>query len=329
MEVPEPDEGATQAGKTSDQKAEPPSLASPQLRELRNEMGIVQIRIASLHDEAEVGAVPRKSRGYCHCSRRVSSSEQGGNKMIIHFLGTGAAEGIPSFGCTCQRCQIARTQEGYNARKRASLLVEADSYWILLDTPPEIGLQLNQAGVFDLAAILLSHEHYDHIGGLTDFEYSNQVLPVFVGNDVLPQLRLPPRLQERALLSGFHAHTWLHFGKLRIMPFKVVHHVPCYGFVFEHEDSRIVHFTDSSPELGILHRQLAEQADMVIFHTPTFERHPHHTSVKEVISLVQEWALHRTVLTHINHNNLSHEELNEQVAPLEITVAYDGLALQI
>ena len=249
--------------------------------------------------------------------------------MNIHFLGTGAAEGIPSFGCACPRCHVARKEGGHNVRKRASVLVEAAGQRLLLDTPPEIGTLLNRAEVFDLSAIFLSHEHFDHIGGLIEFEYWNRVLPIFAGYDVLPELRLTPRLEERALLAGFYPHTRLHFGNLRVMPFKVIHHVPCYGFVFEAAGARIVHFSDSASELSNLHRHLAEEAAVVIFHTPTFEVHPHHLSVQNVISLVQDCSFQRAVITHINHDNFSHAELVEKVAPYGITVAYDGLILEV
>ena len=249
--------------------------------------------------------------------------------MNIQFLGTGAAEGIPSLGCTCQRCQVARKQGGPNVRRRASLLIEAAGHRILLDTPPEISALLNQAEVFDLSAILLSHEHFDHIGGLVEFEYWNRVLPIFAGYDVLPKLRLTPRLEERALLSGFCSHTWLHFGDLTVMPFKVTHHVPCYGFAFEEAGTRVLHFSDSGPELSDLHRRLLEGANMTIFHTPTFEPYRSHISVQEVISLVQDYPTQRMVITHINHSNLLHEELVEKTAPHGITVAYDGLTLEV
>ncbi len=249
--------------------------------------------------------------------------------MKIQFLGTGAAEGIPSFGCTCQRCQVARKEGGPNVRQRASVLVEAAGHCILLDTPPEISTLLDRAEIFDLSAVFLSHEHFDHIGGLIEFEYWNRVLPIFAGHDVLPKLRLTPRLEERALLSGFDPQTRLYFGDLTVMPFKVIHHVPCYGFAFEEAGARIVHFSDSAPELSNLHRHLAEEADVVIFHTPTFEAHLHHLSVQNVISLVQDWSLQRVVITHINHDNLLHEELVEKTTPHGITVAYDGLTLEV
>ena len=249
--------------------------------------------------------------------------------MKITFLGTGAAEGIPCFGCTCPRCQAARRGEGHNARRRASVLIEAAGYRMLLDTPPEISAQLDQAGIFDLSAIFLSHEHFDHIGGLVEFEYWNRVLAIFAGYDVLAKLRLTPRLRAKALLSSFASHTKLHFGGLTVMPFKVIHHVPCYGFVFEEGDTRLVHFTDSGPDFSDLHRRLMEEADVVIFHTPTFEPHRSHVSVQRVISLVQELSLRRAVITHINHNNFLHEELVERVAPYGITVAYDGLTMEV
>ncbi len=249
--------------------------------------------------------------------------------MNIRFLGTGAAEGIPSFGCTCRQCKLARKEGGLNVRKRASLLVEVNSRRILLDTPPEISLLLNQAEVFNLTAIFLSHEHYDHIGGLIEFEFWNQVLPIFAGFDTLPHLRLTPRLESRALLSGFSTQSFLHFADLRIMPFKVSPHVPCYGFSFEANRKRVVHFTDSSSELSDLHRHIAKEADLVIFHTPTFETNRNHLSVQNVISLVKDSSLKRVIITHINHNNFSHTELEEKVAPWAITVAHDGLSLEV
>ena len=249
--------------------------------------------------------------------------------MKIRFLGTGAAEGIPSFGCTCQRCQIARKEGGPNARHRASLLIEAAGHRILLDTPPEIGALLNRADVFDLSAAFLSHEHFDHIGGLVEFEYWNRVLPIFAGYDVLPKLQLTPRLESQALLSGFHSHTRLYFGDLTVMPFKVIHHVPCYGFAFEEGGARVLHFSDSGPELSNLHYHLLEGAAMAIFHTPTLEPYRSHISIQDVISLVKDCSLQQVVITHINHNNLLHEELVERVAPHGITVAYDGLTLEV
>jgi phosphoribosyl 1,2-cyclic phosphodiesterase len=113
------------------------------------------------------------------------------------------------------------------------------------------------------------------------------------------------------------------------MPFKVIHHVPCYGFVFEEAGARVLHFNDSGPELSGIHHHLMEGVDVAIFHTPTFEPYRSHISVQEIMSLVQDYSIQRVIITHINHNNFLHEELVEKVAPQGITVAYDGLTLEV
>jgi len=95
------------------------------------------------------------------------------------------------------------------------------------------------------------------------------------------------------------------------------------------EGTRVLHFSDSGPELSDLRHHLLEGADVAIFHTPTFEAYHSHISVQEVISLAQDYSIRQVVITHINHNNLLHEELVEKTAPYGITVAYDGLTLEV
>ena len=89
---------------------------------------------------------------------------------------------------------------------------------------------------------------------------------------------------------------------------------------------------DSAPFIPLMRvqaEQAIQDADVVIFHTPTYEAHRHHISVENVIALVKDWSLKQAVITHINHHNLSHEELEEKLAPEGIIVAYDGLVLEI
>ena len=249
--------------------------------------------------------------------------------MRLRFLGTGAAEGIPCFGCTCPRCQAAR-QGGKNRRRRNAILVEAEDYKLLIDTPPEISNMLQDVEFNDLTAILLSHEHYDHVGGITEFEYwCDRVLHVFAGYDVLPKIQFTPRLATRVLPATFTSHTVLTFGPLQVMPFKVLHHVPCYGFVLRENDRQVVYFSDGDDQMSQFHLRLLEQADVAIFHTPTFDAEEHHISVRELVALLQAHTPGQAVITHINHHNRLHEELEAYLAPYNVVVAYDGMVLEV
>lgn len=250
--------------------------------------------------------------------------------MKLSFLGTGAAEGIPCFGCECPRCEAARNGSEKDRRQRTALLVTGTESKLLIDTPPEISRMLDQGHFSDISAILLSHEHYDHVGGLTEFEYwCNRVLHVFAGYDVLPQIHLTPRLSTMVLPSEFHSHSLLSFGALRVTPFKVMHHVPCYGFFFQEGDKRVVYYSDSSGMLSEFHLRLLAEADVAIFHTPAFEYTEHHISVQELVDLLQRRPTRQPVITHINHHNRRHDELVEILRPHNVLVAYDGLELEV
>lgn len=249
--------------------------------------------------------------------------------MKVTFLGTGAAEGVPKFGCDCHHCRMAREKGGRNVRQRTSLLIEAGEHHILVDTPPEISIQLNKSNVFELSAILLTHEHFDHIGGLVEFEYWHRPIHIFAGAEVLAQLRLTPRLQNKAFVSPVLANVKLSFGMLEVLPFRVAHHVPCYGFLFIEGNKQVAYLSDSGPELSPLLSSMLTQVDLAIFNTPTFEEPDNHISVQGVIELIQQGAVRKVAITHINHRNYTYDELKEKVAPYGIIVSYDGMELEL
>ena len=84
-------------------------------------------------------------------------------KAKLTFLGTGTSQGVPMIGCQCEVC---RSEDSRDKRLRASVLVEYEGLRILVDAGPDFRQQLLRAGVSHVDAILLTHNHKDHTGGL-------------------------------------------------------------------------------------------------------------------------------------------------------------------
>ena len=93
-------------------------------------------------------------------------------KAKLTFLGTGTSQGIPIIGCRCNVCVSADPKD---KRFRSSALVEYGGLKILIDAGPDFRSQMINAGIQHLDAILLTHNHMDHTGGLDDVRAFNYI----------------------------------------------------------------------------------------------------------------------------------------------------------
>ena len=93
-------------------------------------------------------------------------------KAKLTFLGTGTSQGIPIIGCGCDRC---RSVDPRDKRFRSSVFVEYGGLRILVDAGPDFRIQMLRAGIGSLDAILLTHNHKDHTGGLDDVRSLNYI----------------------------------------------------------------------------------------------------------------------------------------------------------
>src|ERR1700694_1256125 len=84
---------------------------------------------------------------------------------IFTFLGTGTSVGVPMIGCDCAVC---RSTNPRNHRYRCGVLISTADGNILIDTPPELRLQLLRQRVGMIHAVLFTHYHADHLMGLDD-----------------------------------------------------------------------------------------------------------------------------------------------------------------
>ncbi len=255
--------------------------------------------------------------------------------MRICFLGTGAAEGIPAMGCECSHCTQAREEGGRLVRQRSAVLFSLPGYELLMDTPPDIRKQLDSNGVHKINGIFLTHEHYDHSAGLEEFLYWQEGIDLLVEPHLyrrLIRVNWGKQLPQITFHLDMHPGIALHFNNFHVIPFKVRHNVPCFGLVLCENQRKVVHAADSDSCLSNYARSLLAGADVMIVNTPFFDPREDqaHLSVEEAIALKEEFGIKHLILTHFNHYNKPHDELEEYIARFEgITAAYDNLCIDV
>lgn len=255
--------------------------------------------------------------------------------MRIRFLGTGAAEGIPAMGCGCGHCARARQGGGRLARQRTAVLFSLPGYELLLDTPPDIRELLDTNGVRTINGIFVTHEHFDHAAGLEEFLYWPEGVDLFAEPRVYQRLIREDwgeQLPDIAFHIPFRPGVAVRFDGFFFTPFEVRHSVPCFGVAFYEDRRRVIHAADSDTRLNNYARCLIQGADVLIVNTPFFEPREDeaHLSVEEAIALKNEVGVKHLILSHFNHYNRPHDELETYASQFEgVTVAYDGMTIDI
>ena len=138
----------------------------------------------------------------------------------LTFFGSGTSQGVPVIGCDCPVC---RSTDPHDKRLRSSVFVEYDGLQILVDAGPDFRTQMLRAGVRHLDAILLTHNHKDHTGGLDDVRALNytegRACDIYCESYVEESLR-------REYSYAFAAHKYpgvpeWHIHNITAEPFKV------------------------------------------------------------------------------------------------------------
>lgn len=217
------------------------------------------------------------------------------------FLGTGAAGGVPIWGCDCAACVRARKDESYVRRPNCAV-VEAGEVRLLLD-----------AGVMDVAerfppgelsAILITHFHVDHVQGLFHWRWGMGELNVFAPHDVegcADLYKYPGPLRFKHL-SQFVAFS---VGDVHITPVPLVHSKPTLGYCIEHKGARLAYLADSRELPPATAGFLAEwQPQMICLdctYPPGTEGNRNHFNLPEAIALRKSYPVSNIVLMHISH----------------------------
>ena len=258
--------------------------------------------------------------------------------MKLTFLGTGTSFGVPQLGCGCAVCH---SRDPRDRRTRVGATVETDKgARILLDTPPELRLQLIQAGVANVDAVLFTHGHADHTHGIDDLRAitarRDVHLPMYGSADTLESLEqkfiyifddsirpLPgtSKPQGRAIVLSPGETVRIADVDVTAVP---VPHGPIT--VFGYRIGPLAYVTDakSVPENALaLLRGARVLVINALFRTP----HPSHLSLSEALRVAEQIGAERTYLTHLTHDNF-HADLEAEL-PSGVAPAFDGLTVTV
>ena len=258
--------------------------------------------------------------------------------MRLTFLGTGTSFGIPVIGCECAVCTSA---DSNNRRTRHALLIEEGDETLLVDTPPELRLQLVNQGVRQVDHVFLTHPHADHVHGIDDLRIfslrSERPLPVYVAGEYAEEFRrrfayiwgpdagpAPGTSIPDLELRPFRDRELLTLGGLEVQPIAFPHgYLRSYGLragdLALIVDAKLV--PDDAVEL------LSGLRVLVLNALWRGDPHPTHFNVEEAIAVAERLGAERTFLTHLTHR-LDHESLKREL-PDGIEPAYDGLSIEV
>ncbi|HET7373299.1 MAG TPA: MBL fold metallo-hydrolase [Gemmatimonadaceae bacterium] len=258
--------------------------------------------------------------------------------MKLTFLGTGTSFGVPKIGCHCEVC---RSPDPRDKRTRVGAVVESNrGARLLIDTPPELRLQLIAAGIDRVDAVAFTHAHADHIHGIDDLRAITMnreaPLPIYGPAETLAELRakfryifddsvrpLPGTSKPEGKAYAVESGTPFSIDDMQVMPVRVPHGNVT---VFAYRIGPLAYVTDAKsvpPDAMALLRGASVLVINALFRT----EHPTHLSIPEAVGVAREIGAERTYLTHLTHDNF-HADLEAEL-PRGISPAFDGLTVRI
>lgn len=252
----------------------------------------------------------------------------------ITFLGTGTSQGVPVIGCDCVVCDSTNHQD---KRLRTSVLVDCSNQTLVIDVGPDFRQQMLRAAVKNLNAILITHEHNDHIIGLDDVRPFNfkkwQDMPVFASKRVIGQLKKrfsyvfsenPYPGSPMIKLHTISKENDFNAAGIPITPIEVRHGgLPILGF-------RIGDFTylTDVKTISATEKHKVKNSKVLVINALHHKEHHSHLNLEQALNLIEELAPEQAYLTHLSHRMGMHEEVSKSLPP-NVSIAYDGLQVVI
>lgn len=253
----------------------------------------------------------------------------------LTFLGTGTSTGIPVIGCDCETC---RSIDPRDTRLRTSVLIETTGKAILVDTSPDLRIQMLRAGTTRIDAVLFTHSHADHTAGLDELRRFN----------IMQKMRLPVWATEATAhdlnkrFAYAFDHSFSYFGgkpdldlnlfderqpfaidDVTVTPIPVFHgRLPIVGYRI----GDLAYVTDvrTIPDASLA---LLQGLDILVLTALRQDEHPAHLSLTEALDVIEELRPRRAFLTHLGHD-MGPQTGVEPLLPDHVRIATDGLVVR-
>lgn len=282
------------------------------------------------------------------------------SKAKLTFLGTGTSQGVPMIGCGCEVCSSPDPRDN---RLRSSVLIRHEGLNILIDAGPDFRQQMLRAGIRHIDAILLTHNHKDHTGGLDDIRAFNYIekraTEIYCEKYVEDSLRLEysyafaEKKYPGAPEWNVHIIDDKPFKVSYGGPYEVLSWEPGKGYVYSMEgENDPVRTTEIIPIRGMHYKlpvlgyrfgniayctdmnhipeeefRKLEGLDHFIINCVKYGKHISHYSLEEAVEVAQRVGARHSWLTHLSHQLPCYNELAAEL-PEGILPAYDGLILE-
>jgi phosphoribosyl 1,2-cyclic phosphate phosphodiesterase len=261
-----------------------------------------------------------------------------GARLRLIFLGTGTSFGIPQIGCSCATCTSSDPRD---RRSRVAVVVEsAAGTRVLIDTPPELRLQLIGAGIDRVDAVFFTHDHADHTNGIDDvraisvrragpLDFYGPAAALariakrfdYIFDDSIQPL--PGTSKPQGRLRPVEPGSSVAVGDLQATAIALPHGP---GHVFGYRFGPLAYVTDASDVPDDVITAL-RGVDVLVLNALFHRGHPMHLSIPGAMAVARSVGAARTYFTHLSHENL-HARLMEELAP-DIHPAYDGLVVEV
>jgi len=258
--------------------------------------------------------------------------------MKLTFLGTGSSLGVPMIGCGCEVCS---SDDPRDKRLRTSALIQAGNETILIDAGPDFREQALRHGIDKVDAILLTHPHRDHIGGLDDtralyYAMGKKPLAFYAEDFTIRGVRkYYDYLFPASGKTDYHGAPQSRWHEIRagetfdtghnsILPLRAWHGpMP----VTAYKIGRLLYMTDVKTVPAETKSHIDRDTILVL---SALHRKPHHLhfNLDEALAFIDETKPRHAYLIHMGHWMGKHAEVEKQLPP-HVRLAYDGLTINI